>query len=231
MKTLLIVDDDQSLLYALTLYMEKEGYQVVTAVSGDESLRRLYETHPDLVILDIMMPGMDGWQVLERIRDMSDVPVIVLTARGQEDDRIRGLRMGADDYVPKPFSMREVAARVDAVLRRSHSTHHPDGERTLYADDYLIIDAERMEVRCGAKHVDLTATEQQLLFFLARNQGRLLTSRQILTNVWGYEYAEETAYVRLYIWRLRQKIEPAPETPRYILTEHGLGYRFVNPSQ
>jgi len=229
MKRLLIVDDDQSLLDALTLYMDKEGYQVVTAASGDESLRWLYETRPDLVILDIMIPGMDGWQVLERIREMSDVPVIMLTARGQEADQVKGLRMGADDYVAKPFSMRALAARVDAVLRRSRSTQDLDGGSTLYADDYLVIDAERMEVRCGVKHVDLTATEQQLLFFLARNRGRLLTPRQILTNVWGYEYADETSYVRLYIWRLRQKIEPTPEAPRYIINEHGLGYRFVSP--
>lgn len=231
MKTLLIVDDDQSLLDALTLYMEREGYRVVTAASGDESLRRLYETRPDLVVLDIMMPGMDGWQVLKRIREMSELPVIMLTARGQEGDRIKGLREGADDYVAKPFSMRELAARLEAVLRRSRPPRHLEREGTLYADDYLVIDAERMEVRCGVKHVDLTATEQQLLFFLARNRGRLLTPRQILTNVWGYEYAEETSYVRLYVWRLRQKIEPTPEAPRYILNEHGLGYRFVSPSQ
>jgi two-component system KDP operon response regulator KdpE len=226
-KTLLVVDDDQTLLEALKLYLEREGYQVATAAGGKESLRRFYETRPDLVILDIMMPRMDGWQVCERIREMSDVPIIMLTARTQEDDRVRGLTMGADDYVAKPFSMRELGARVDAVLRRWQSSQQPRREGMLYADGYLVIDAERTEVRCAGRRVDLTATEQQLLFFLARNRGRLLTARQILTNVWGFEYVEETAYVRLYIWRVRQKIEPTPESPRYILTEHGMGYRFV----
>lgn len=226
-KRILVVDDDQTLLRALSLYLEKEGYTVTTANAGKEGLRRFYEEHPGLVILDIMMPGLDGWAVCERIREMSDAPIIMLTARGQEEDRVKGLKLGADDYVSKPFSMRELAARVEAVLRRSKPVEGVRDEEVLYADDYLMIDAERVEVRCDGDRVDLTATEQQLLFFLVRNEGRLLTPRQILTNVWGYEYAEETGYVRLYIWRLRQKIEPVPDEPRYILTEHGMGYRFV----
>jgi two-component system KDP operon response regulator KdpE len=229
-KKLLIIDDDQTLLRALELYLEEHGYQVITAISGKEGLRQLYDTRPDLVILDIMMPRMNGWQVLERIRLMVEVPVILLTARGQEADRVKGLRMGADDYVPKPFSMRELAARVEAVLRRSRWVEELAEEEVIYADDYLVIDAGRAEVRCAGERVGLTATEQQLLFFLAKNQGRLLSSRQILSNVWGFEYTDETAYVRLYIWRLRQKIEPVPDEPRYMCTEHGLGYRFVGPS-
>jgi two-component system KDP operon response regulator KdpE len=228
-KKLLIIDDDQTLLRALELYLDERGYQVFTAIGGREGLRQFYDARPDLVILDIMMPRMDGWEVLERIREMSDVPVIILTARGQEDDRVRGLSRGADDYVAKPFSMRELAARIGAVLRRPRSVQELGQEKVIFADDYMVIDAERMEVRCGAERVDLTPTEQRLLFFLVRNQDRLLTPRQILTNVWGFEYADETAYVRLYIWRLRQKIEPVPNEPRYVLTEHGLGYRFVEP--
>ena len=165
----------------------------------------------------------------ERIREMTNVPVIMLTARGQETDMIKGLKMGADDYMAKPFSLRELAARVEAVLRRSQP---PPGQQdeVLYTDDYLVIDAGRAEVRCAGEPVNLTATEWRVLLLLARNRGRLLTIRQILTGVWGFEYAEEVAYVRVYIRRLRQKVEPVPEEPRYILTEHGMGYRFTGGS-
>jgi len=225
-KRLLIVDDDQRLLEALVLYFDKQGYRVFTASEGDDGLRQLYKVHPDLVILDIMLPRMSGWEVCERIRQMTNVPIIMLTARGQEADRVRGLEMGADDYVAKPFSLRELAARVEAVLRRSQGVQE-QGDEVLYGDDYLVIDANRMEVHCAGQPVNLTATERRVLFLLARNQGRLLTARQILTSVWGPDYAEEVSYVRLYVWRLRQKIEPVPDQPRYILTEHGMGYRFI----
>ena len=225
-KRLLIVDDDQRLLEALVLYFDKQGYRVFTASEGDDGLRQLYKVHPDLVILDIMLPRMSGWEVCERIRQMTNVPIIMLTARGQEADRVRGLEMGADDYVAKPFSLRELAARVEAVLRRSQGVQE-QGDEVLYGDDYLVIDANRMEVHCAGQPVNLTATERRVLFLLARNQGRLLTARQILTSVWGPDYAEEVSYVRLYVWRLRQKIEPVPDQPRYILTEHCMGYRFI----
>jgi DNA-binding response OmpR family regulator len=228
-KRLLIVDDDQTLLDALVLYFGKQGYRVFTAGEGDEGLRALYKVHPDLVILDIMLPRVDGWEVCERIRQMTNVPIIMLTARGQEADRVRGLEMGADDYVAKPFSLRELAARVEAVLRRSQAARE-QGDEVLYGDDYLVVDAGRMEVHCGGQPVNLTATERRVLFLLARNRGRLLTSSQILTSVWGPDYVDEVGYVRLYVWRLRQKIEPLPDQPQYILTEHGMGYRFVGPS-
>jgi DNA-binding response OmpR family regulator len=225
-KRLLIVDDDQRLLEALVLYFDKQGYRVFTASEGDDGLRQLYKVHPDLVILDIMLPHMSGWEVCERVRQMTNVPIIMLTARGQEADRVRGLEMGADDYVAKPFSLRELAARVEAVLRRSQGVQE-QGDEVLYGDDYLVVDAGRMEVHCAGQPVNLTATERRVLFLLARNRGRLLTARQILTSVWGPDYAEEVSYVRLYVWRLRQKIEPVPDQPRYILTEHGMGYRFI----
>lgn len=224
---LLIIDDDQNLLHALKLYFEKHGYQVVTAEEGSEGLQRLFQTQPHVVILDIMMPGMDGWKVCERIREMTDIPIIMLTSRSIEADRIKGLKMGADDYVPKPFSIRELEARVEAVLRRWRLTRSRDENGVLYQDDYLVIDAEQAEVRCADQPVDLTPTEQKLLFYLAENRGRLLSFDQILASVWGFEYTGEKNYVRLYIWRLRQKIEPDPGKPRYILTEHGMGYRFV----
>jgi DNA-binding response OmpR family regulator len=225
-KRLLIIDDDQRLLDALVLYFDKQGYRVFTASEGDEGLRQLYRVHPDLVILDIMLPRIDGWEVCERIRQMTNVPIIMLTARDQEADRVRGLEMGADDYVAKPFSLRELAARVEAVLRRSQAVQE-QGDEVLYGDDYLVVDAGRMEVHCAGQPVNLTATERRVLFLLARNRGRLLTASQILTSVWGADYVDEVGYVRLYIWRLRQKIEPLPDQPRYILTEHGMGYRFV----
>lgn len=227
---LLIIDDDEHLLDLLKIYLENRGYAATTATDGVEGLRRLYEDRPNLVILDIMMPGMDGWRACERIREMCDIPVIVLTALNQEDDCVRGLSLGADDYMVKPFRLRELAARVEAALRRTASGKRQDGAEIVYADDYLVIDADQVEITCGDERVRLTAIEFQLLLFLVRNRGRLLTPDQILTNVWGYEHADNKNYVRLYIWRLRQKIEPDPDNPSYILTVHGLGYRFV-PNQ
>jgi len=227
-KKLLIIDDDQKLLDALVLYFRKEGYQVFTAKEGSQGLHQLYQFHPDLVILDIMLPHIDGWEVCERIRKMTNVPIIMLTARGQEASRVKGLVMGADDYVAKPFSLRELAARVEAVLRRSLGVQEQSDD-VLYADGYLVIDAGRMEARCAGKVLNLTATERRVLVFLARNPGRLFTPRQILVGIWGSEYADEVNYVRLYIWRLRQKLEPVPDKPRYILTEYGMGYRFAGP--
>jgi len=225
-ETILIIDDNENMVRALTLYLSRAGYRVLSALSGIEGVKSFHQNRPDLVILDIMMPDLDGWEVCRRIRDVSNVPIIMLTAKGQEPDKVKGLRMGADDYVVKPFSMRELEARVRAVLRRSQLSQER-WEGVLYSDDYLVIDAGRAEVRCGGKLINLTATEKRLLFLLARNRGRLLSTSQILTNIWGPEYIDEVDYVRLYIWRLRQKIEPVPDRPRYILTEHGMGYRFV----
>ena len=223
---LLIIDDDQGLLRALELYLGGHDYQIIKAQKGSEGLRKLYDSRPDLVCLDVMLPDIAGWEVLKRIREMTDVPVIMLTARGAEGERVRGLKLGADDYVPKPFSMRELVARVEAVLRRSRSSRPNQNGQEGYSDEYLVVDTERAEVRCDDRIINLTATEQKLLFYLVQNQGRLLSVEQILRRVWGFEYADEKEYVRLYVWRLRQKIEPEPETPRYILTEHGMGYRF-----
>jgi two-component system KDP operon response regulator KdpE len=229
-KKLLIIDDDQALLRALELYLDRHSYQVTTARRGNLGLRKLYESHPDLVVLDVMMPGMDGWEILKRIRELTDLPVIMLTARDAEQERIKGLKMGADDYVAKPFSMRELEARIEAVLRRSRGSEEDEREDLVFADNHLEIDRDRAEVRCAGTLIDLTPTEQRLLFLLAQNQGRLLTFDQILTHVWGSEYTQEKGYVRLYVWRLRQKIEPDPESPIYIQTEHGLGYRFAKHS-
>ncbi len=223
---LLIIDDDLTLVNALRLYLSKVGYDVVTAPNGLEGLQTLYNARPDLVVLDIMMPKLDGWEVCKRIRELSDVPIIMLTARDQETDRVMGLKMGADDYIAKPFSLKELEARLEAVLRRTRLPP-PSRGRVLYSDDELTIDSERWEVRLRGEIVDLTPTELRLLLVLAENAGRVLTHEQLLEQVWGPEYIDETDYTKLFIWRLRQKLEADPTKPRYILTERGLGYRFA----
>ena len=223
---LLAIDDDHTLAEALRLYLSRCGYQVISAADGTEGLHKLHSEKPDLVILDIVMPGMSGWDVCRRIRQVSPVPIIMLTARGQEMDKIMGLKLGADDYVTKPFSLRELEARIQAILHRTRLAP-PTRASTIYADDSLVIDAGRMEVTRKGETVNLTGMERRLLFYLAENAGRIVTPRQILEQVWGPEYVDEAAYVKLYIWRIRQKIEDDPRNPRYILTERGLGYRFM----
>ncbi|MFQ6058070.1 MAG: response regulator [Anaerolineae bacterium] len=224
--TLLIVDDDPKLVEALELYLRKAGYETLAAGDGVEALQHFYTQQPDLIILDVMLPQMDGWEVCRRIREVSDVPIIMLTARGQEGDRVMGLKLGADDYVVKPFSLRELEARVEAVLRRVGSSP-PLENKVLYADGTLVIGPARWQVTLRGEPLKLTATERRLLFYLAENAGHILTPEQILDRVWGPEYVGQTDYVKLYIWRLRQKIEDDPTDPRYILTERGLGYRFA----
>jgi DNA-binding response OmpR family regulator len=223
---LLVIDDDNNLVEAIELYLSRAGYAIIAAADGLQGMQQMYSQRPDLVILDVMLPKMDGWETCRRIREISDVPIIMLTARGQEADRVMGLKLGADDYVAKPFSLKELEARVEAVLRRTRLAS-PDKGRVLYADDELVIDSERLEVGKGGERVQLTGTEQRLLFYLAENAGRVLASEQILEAVWGAEYVNEVDYVKLYIWRLRQKIEEDPQQPRYILTERGIGYRFA----
>lgn len=222
---LLIIEDDVNLVEALKLYLTTAGYGVVAASNGREGLQQLYLQQPDLVILDIMMPGIDGWEVCNRVREVSDVPIVMLTARGQEAERVRGLQMGADDYVVKPFSLRELEARIESVLRRARMSPVVQ-ERVVYADEELVIDSERWEVTKRGKPVELTATERRLLFLLAENRGRVVPTDRILERIWGHEYVGEARYVKLYVWRLRQKIEPDPKEPTYIHTERGIGYRF-----
>jgi two-component system KDP operon response regulator KdpE len=224
----LVIDDSPDLLRIVQLCLEREDYAVSTARNGREGLQRTYGTQPDLVILDVMMPGMDGWDVLSRLREMSDVPVIMLTAKGRELDIVRGLGLGADDYVTKPFGAAELVARVQALLRRNRM---PAGRRvTRYQDDGLIIDLERHEVQARKGPVDLTPTEFRLLAVLVQNVGKVVPHHTLLTQVWGDEYANEVHYLKLYIRYLRQKIEESPSNPRYILTEWGVGYRFREPA-
>jgi len=224
---LLLIDDDITLTKALGMYLGHAGYEIHTAPNGAEGLRSFFAQRPDLVVLDVMMPQMDGWDACRRIREMSTVPILMLTARGQESDRVMGLKLGADDYVCKPFSLKELEARVEAILRRTTKAERSEKPRVLYVTDNLIIDSDRWEVRRNGEHLDMTSTELRLLFYLAENAGRVLSHHQILREVWGPEYVDNLDYTKLFIWRLRQKIELDPGHPRYILTERGIGYRMT----
>lgn len=226
---LLVIDDDTTLVNALEMYLTREGYDVHLAANGAEGLKAFYALRPDLVVLDVMMPQMDGWETCRRIRELSTVPIIMLTAKGQETDRVMGLKLGADDYVPKPFSLKELVARIEAILRRTKRSESTAKQGVLYVSDDLVIDSERWEVRRRGAPVDLTSTELRLLFCLAENAGHVLSHRQLLEQVWGPEYVDNVDYTKLYVWRLRQKLEDDPSLPRYILTERGIGYRMARP--
>jgi two-component system KDP operon response regulator KdpE len=224
---ILVVDDERRMVGFIRLNLEQDGYEVIEASNGTEALDRLRDSLPDLILLDVMMPDIDGFEVLRMIREISQVPVIMLTAKGEENDKVKGLELGADDYVTKPFSPREFVSRVKAVLRRG-STFEEDEEGAIEVDDRLRIDFSRREVWVEDELVKLRPTEYRLLYHLVQNAGWVLTHDQILTKVWGYEYRDEPHYVRLYINYLRKKIEENPSDPKYILTERGVGYRFVD---
>ncbi|NPA91997.1 MAG: response regulator transcription factor [Chloroflexi bacterium] len=223
----LIVDDEARMRRFVRMNLETEGFDVIEAENAFEALEKVRNELPDVVILDVAMPGMDGFEALQRIREFSDVPVIMLTVRDDEEDRIRGLDLGADDYVTKPFSPRELASRIRAVLRRvaQSDDHLPD---VVEVDDDLKIDFARREVWVRGKLVKLRPTEFRLLYHLVKNAGWIMTHEQLLTKVWGPEYRDDSHLLRLYITYLRKKIEPDPSHPKYILTERGVGYRFVD---
>ena len=224
---ILVVDDERRMVGFIRLNLEQDGFEVIEAYNGTQALERLRDSLPDLILLDVMMPDIDGFEVLRMIREISQVPVIMLTAKGEENDKVKGLELGADDYVTKPFSPRELVSRVKAVLRRG-STFEEDEEGVIEVDDRLKIDFSRREVWVDDELVKLRPTEYRLLYHLVQNAGWVLTHDQILTKVWGYEYRDEPHYVRLYINYLRKKIEEDPSNPEYILTERGVGYRFVD---
>ena len=221
----LIVDDDLTLLRGMQDSLEDEEYHVVTARDGQEALRLVYSERPDLIILDVMMPRLDGWQVCRRVREMSDVPIIILTAKTEKKDIIKRLDLGADDYLVKPFTVGELLARVRAALRRAR-TEPVVSEEMTYGDDYLSIDLNARRVAVSGELIRLTPTEYKLLALLVRNRGRVLEFRHILESVWGMEYVHEVDYVRTYVWHLRHKLEPDPKHPRYLVSELNVGYRF-----
>lgn len=220
---ILLVDDDQTLLELLADHLRTAGYDPITAHSGSEGLDLFYRESPDLVVLDVMMPGLDGWEVCRELRQSSSVAVIMLTAKGEEIDKLRGFRLGIDDYVTKPFSFAELAARIGAVLGRA-ATKSPPAHFIRRGD--VVIDLDQRRVTVSGQVVDLTPTEYRLLEALARHIGRTVPTERLLEEVWGREYAGELEHVKHYVWSLRRKIEADPGDPNHILTERGFGYRF-----
>jgi two-component system KDP operon response regulator KdpE len=226
-KLILIVDDEPRMARFVRMNLDLEGFQVSEARNGLEALEKVRDELPDLVLLDVMMPEMDGFETLERLREISTVPVIMLTVKGDEEDRIRGLELGADDYVTKPFSPRELSSRIRAVLRRAEMPT-PVAKTSIPIDDRLSVDFRQREVIVDGEHIRLRPTEYRLLYHLVNNAGWIMTHEMLLSKVWGYEYRDETGLLRLYITYLRKKIELEPGNPQYIFTERGLGYRFVD---
>jgi len=224
---ILVVDDELSIIKFLRANLEAKGYEVLTAMDGAEALRIIEMELPDLVILDIMMPKMDGFEVCRRLREWSQIPIIMLSARGDEQDKVKCLDLGADDYITKPFGASELTARVSAVLRRTKKTT-PTTIQPFFTCGDLKIDFGKRQVTVAGREVKLTPTEYALLQELTLNAGKVLTHTHLLSKVWGPEYQEEREYLHVFIRRLRSKLEPDPTSPSYILTVPGIGYQFQN---
>jgi len=222
-KKILVVDDEPRYVRLMEANLISEGYEVLKAYDGQSSVEMVADKQPDLVLLDVMMPGLDGFGACERIREFSSVPIIMVTAKGEEQDRVRGLDVGADDYIVKPFSATEVLARVRAVLRRAQVSGGTF-EQSVFSHENLRIDLARAEVFKDDNMVFLSATEYRLLLQFVHNQGNILTSEDLLVNVWGPEYREDKEILWVSISRLRQKLEDDPRNPQHIVTRSGMGY-------
>ncbi len=227
-RTILIVDDEPRILDSLRMNLELDGYQVFEASNGVEALEEARRRLPDLMVMDVMMPEMDGFETLRELRKVSSVPVIMLTVKADERDVIHGLELGADDYVAKPFSPAVLLSRIKAVMRRAETAPQAPPTRVLTVDDRLKIDFDRHEVWKDGEKVQLRPTEFRLLYHLASNPGVVMTHETLLSRVWGPEYRDASHYVRLYINYLRQKLEDDASSPKYILTERGVGYKFCD---
>ncbi len=227
-KKILTIDDDPIFLKLVDQVLSHQGFEVLKAAGGQEGLRLLFTEKPDIVLLDVAMPRMDGWQTCQRIRDIADVPIIMLTGKQKaEEDVVRGLDYGADEYLFKPMGNRELVARVRAVLRRTELPPSAEVKRGVsYGDDFINVDIAGRKVMVKGERVKLTPREFRLLALLVERAGHILTHRELLEKVWGWEYTDDLDYVRIYISHLRQKIEPNPALPRYIITEPGVGYYF-----
>lgn len=222
---ILVVDDEDATRVKVTGRIEKAGFEVIEASNGLEALRCFYRDRPNLVVLDVAMPEMDGWQVLQRIREVSTVPVLMLTAVTQEREKIRGLNEGADDYITKPFSGEELVARIKAVMRRASQSQDRD-EENYYSDSELTIDFKKHEVFVRGEQISLSPTEFRLLTVLTKHGGQVLSQARLLDLVWGQEYDESLSVARLYVGYLRQNIEEDPRQPKLIETIRGFGYRY-----
>jgi DNA-binding response OmpR family regulator len=232
---ILIVDDERSVVEVVSLYMQREGFEVCTAFNGHEALHALNQQKPTLVVLDVMLPQLDGLEILRRVRQSSnegqkEIPIIILSARRQETDRIQGLEIGADDYLTKPFSPAELVARVKAVLRRTKGGGNNTAvrQRPLHFDNgQLSIEPSSRQVTFHGQPIDLTATEFNLLYFMASHPNQVFSRTQLLENVWGFSEYVDPSTVTVHIRRLREKIEPSASTPTHLLTVWGVGYKFV----
>jgi DNA-binding response OmpR family regulator len=223
MTSILLVDDDTTLLKLLSNYLRENEFDVRTTDRSETALRILFDDRPDLVVLDVMMPGMDGFVLAARIREISSVPIIFVTGKTSESDKLRGFRLGVDDYVTKPFSFAELTARLNAVLNRTKTKE--GGARNVYGFHHVAIDLDRWSVTRDGEAVSLSPTEFKMLKFLVENKGRAIAEEELLQAVWGLEEGVERGYVRRYIWFLRQKLERDPASPEIIQTVRGFGYR------
>ncbi|MHB1130960.1 MAG: response regulator transcription factor [Chloroflexota bacterium] len=230
MAKVLVVDDEPNLLHSVAYSLRREGYEVLTAADGEEALRVAAESQPDAVVLDLMLPKIDGLEVCRRLRAAGPVPILMLTARDTEIDRVVGLELGADDYVTKPFSMRELQARVKALLRRAGAAHHVPPSSDRISAGGLDLDRSRRRVRADGREVELKPKEFDLLAFLMSNRGIVFSRDTLLQRVWGYEYAGITRTVDAHMRSLREKLGDDAQTPRWLETVRGIGYRLREES-
>ena len=228
---IIIVDDDETLNELVRVNLQPRGYEVKSVSNGQEAIRLTSEYHPDLIILDVMMPGMDGYEVCQKIRKTTDTPILFLTAKGREQDLVRGFEVGGDDYVRKPFSIRELEARITALLKRAHQSKETDRHTSQFNDGHLRVDLETRHVYLDGHMVHLTPTEFRLLGCLIRNSGAVVTHEDLLREAWGENYTDATASLSLYIRYLREKIEDDPGAPLYIKTKWGIGYWFSTENE
>ncbi len=222
---ILVVDDEPQIRRVMRMTLGGQGYEILEARSGEEALERFRKELPDLVLLDLNMPGIGGLETCRQLRSGSETPIIVLTVRNTEDEKVQALDAGADDYVTKPFGMKELLARIRAALRRSPSA--PGSGPQTFQSDYLEVDFDRRAVHAGGRAVRLTPKEFELLRYLIAHRGHPVPHRELLQAVWGPDYGDQTDYLRVFITTLRKKIEPEPSSPRYVLTEPWIGYRFA----